>query len=180
MDILALDVATATGWARGRVDDARPSYGSLNFGKDGASTDQIFARALVWLSGYLAGDTPDLLIMEAMLPPAALKGRTQRAATERLAGLQAIFRAVARLRHVRRVELVQVPDVRRHFLGDNPRRIEAKRRTREECARQGWPVEDDNAADALACWSYACARINPRTALRTSPLFRPNPVGVTS
>jgi hypothetical protein len=40
-----------------------------------------------------------------------------------------------------------------------------------QCRRLGWDFRDDNAADALAIWSYACALIDPQTALKTVPLF---------
>ena len=38
-------------------------------------------------------------------------------------------------------------------------------------AALGWNVTDNNDADAVACWSYACSLIDPKLALRGSPLF---------
>jgi hypothetical protein len=35
----------------------------------------------------------------------------------------------------------------------------------------GWQAVDNNAADALAAWSYACSIIDPTQALKVSPLF---------
>lgn len=36
----------------------------------------------------------------------------------------------------------------------------------EQCAAQGWQVNDDNEADALAVWSYMCSLLEPRLAVR--------------
>ena len=52
--ILALDIATRTGFARGRVGEL-PVAGSINFGREGSSRNRtdaaIFAVALRWRSG---------------------------------------------------------------------------------------------------------------------------------
>jgi hypothetical protein len=172
-DILALDIATTLGWARGRVGEV-PTSGSICFEKyAGASDNAIFGNALTWLSAQLEPKPrPDMLIIEALLPPGAKVGKTNRATRDRLAGLQGIMRAVAHLRGVYRIETPSVGDVRAHFIHDrNCKRARAKRETVAKCRALGWPCADEDAGDALAIWSYGCSLIDPRTALRVSPLF---------
>ena len=79
-DILALDIATRCGWARGPVRGT-PMSGSISFAHTPASSDNaIFANALTWLSTLLEPKPrPDLIVIEALLPPAAMKGHTSRA-----------------------------------------------------------------------------------------------------
>lgn len=173
IDILALDIATTCGFARGRVGEV-PTSGSISFTKRAGSSDNaVFANALAWLSDLLEPQPrPDMLVVEALLPPTAMKGHTSRAVRDRLAGLHGIVRAVAHLRGIYRITEAKVSDVRGHFINDRAcKRIAAKRETIEKCRALGWPCDNDNAADALATWSYACGLIDPQTALQVSPLF---------
>jgi hypothetical protein len=170
--ILALDVATQTGWAMGNVGSA-PISGSVRFGKRGDSNNKIFADALRWLSRLLDPQPrPDLVIIEAMLPPEAMRGQTSRQVRDRLAGLHGVVRGVAQLRGVSQIAEATVGDIRGHFIGDRRgTRYWAKRETVEKCHMLGWAPQDENAADALALWHFACSLIDPKTALQVSPLF---------
>lgn len=172
IDILALDIATTTGFARGKVG-ATPLADTVHFAQHaGASNNAVFGAALSKLSTYLNADKPDLVVIEAMLPPDAMKGETSRAVRDRLAGLHGIVRAVAYLRGIYRIEAFSVGNVRGHFLGERGlRREEAKRATIERCLKLGWKCANDNEGDALALWSFACAQIDPSEALKVSPLF---------
>ena len=171
-DILALDIATTCGWARGRVG-SMPVSGSVRFAAPGASENAVFGQALRWMSETLQPEPrPDLLIFEGLLPPAAMQGETTRQVRDRLAGLHGVVRAVAFLRGVYEIASVSVGDVRMHFIGARSlKREAAKRETIRRCKALGWPVEDDNQADALAVWSFACGLIDPTHAIKLSPLF---------
>jgi hypothetical protein len=170
--ILALDLATRTGFARGRVGEL-PISGSIRFGGSGAHDAAIFAAALRWLSQELEPQPrPDLMIVEALLPPDAMRGATSRAVRDRLAGLQGIVKGVAHLRGIGEIAEATVGNIRGHFIGDRSlKRDRAKRTVMERCRALGWECADDNAGDALALWSYACALIDPTWALQVSPLF---------
>jgi hypothetical protein len=170
-DVLALDIATTTGFARGLVG-GKPQAGSVTFGR-GESKNQVYANALTWFSGLLEPlPRPDLIAIEDMLPPQAMKGETSRAVRDRLAGLHGIMRAVAHLRGIHRIEAVTVSTIRAHFIGDRTlRRIDAKAAVIERCRMLGWQCRNDNEADALALWSCACGMLRPETALRVTPLF---------
>lgn len=172
-DILALDLATTCGFARGRVD-ATPVCGSIRFGKTGASPNAVFAAALRWFTRALAQEPkPDLLILESMLSPDAKTGLTNRDVRDRLAGLHGCIRGVAHLNGIYEIDEATVGDVRAHFIQDRTlKRDPAKRAVLERCRQLGWISDADlDAADALALWSYARSRIDPERGLEVVPMF---------
>jgi hypothetical protein len=171
-DILALDIATRTGWARGKVG-LTPIAGSVRFGKLQASNNAIFGNCLRWLSELLEPQPrPDIIIVESMLSPEAMQGRTSRDVRDRLAGLHGVIRAVSFLRGVYELQEADVGQVRAHFIGErNLKREIAKREVLQRCQQLGWQADDDNAGDALALWSFAASLIDPQHALKLSPLF---------
>ena len=176
-DVLAIDLATKTGFCRGAVGGT-PEFGTMNFAIKSrdrvVSSDLIFATAMDWASG-LIDPVPDILIVESMLPPDAMKNHTSRQTRDRLAGLHGIIRGVARRKGVGEISEAAVQDVREHFIGyRNLPRVQAKRAVIDRCQSLGWDVANDNEADACALWSYACALIDPKVALSVMPLFNRN------
>ena len=171
--ILALDLATTTGHARGSVGSI-PSAGSIRFGDTKANNNQVFAAAHTWLTQFLnAQPIADVLILEALLPPDAMRNHTSRQVRDRLAGLHGLARGIACNAGIREIGDVSVGAVRSHFIGDRGLyRDAAKRETLYKCKALGWPANDFDAADACAVWSYAAALIDPKHALEVSPLFR--------
>jgi hypothetical protein len=173
-DILALDLATITGWARGRVGET-PTSGSIRFGTREASDGAVFGHAIGWFSKLLeAQPRPDIIVLESMLPPGAKVGHTNSSTRDRLAGLHAIVRGVAHIRGEGAIELAcySVGDIRHHFIGERSlKRAQAKQAILTRCAMLGWQAVDNNAADALAAWSFACSIIDPAQAIKVSPLF---------
>jgi hypothetical protein len=171
-DILALDLATTTGYARGKIGET-PVCGSITFEGKGL-TDAVFCAALNWLGDLVADNPPDLLIVEALLPPDAMRGSTSRQVRDRLCGLNAIARAVGHRRGVGEISEASVQQVRAHFIGARHlQRKAAKAAVVSRCKSLGWDVANDNEADACALWSYACALIDPKQALAVVPLFNP-------
>jgi hypothetical protein len=175
MNILALDLATVTGFARGDVARPMPApiAGSIRFAKANASDNAVFAHCMNWISELLEPQPrPDLIAIEAMLPPLAKFGSTTGEVRDRLAGLHGIVRAVAHLRGIDRIEAYRVGDIRAHFIGERSlKRDAAKRAVMYRCAQLGWQASDDDAGDALALWSHAAAQIDPNHALTLSPMF---------
>jgi hypothetical protein len=173
-DILALDIATITGFARGRIGET-PIAGSVSFSKPGATSNtdnMVFGNALRWLSDLLRAEPrPDVVIMEALLPPGAMLNHTTRAVRDRLAGLHGVMRGVAHLRGIPQIAEASVGDVRAHFIFHrNAKRETAKRETMRQCEMMGWKAENDNEADALALWSYAASLIDPMQAMKVVPM----------
>ena len=167
-DILALDLATCTGYARGKPGEL-PQCGTVRFGEEDASANAVFAHALTWASKFLEPKPrPHAIIIESMLPPTALKGETSRATRDRLAGLHGIIRAVAYCRGIYTINEVSVLTVRKHFCGSQN---SSKHSVYEKCRMLGWSVPDMNASDAAATWHFACSLIDPRIGIEVTPLF---------
>jgi hypothetical protein len=174
-DVLALDIATTCGFARGRIGET-PSAGSVSFNKPGATSNtnnMVFGNALRWISELLQPQPrPDVVIMEAMLPPGAMLNHTSRAVRDRLAGLHGVMRGVAHLRGISQIAEASVGDVRAHFIFDrNAKREIAKRETMRQCVMMGWKAANDHEADALALWSFAASLIDPKQAMKVVPMF---------
>jgi hypothetical protein len=170
-DILALDVATNTGFAVGRLGDPAPTFGSARFGNAQTAHADRFAHALVWMVKFLQQFRVDLLVLEAPLHFGLRRGNSAAGNDELAYGLAAVVTAVARQRCVDDIRQARTVDVRRFFLGDNPKRKDAKRQTIERCHALGLAVENDNEADACALWHFQCAQLVPQLGLRVSPLF---------
>jgi len=173
-NILALDLATWCGWCRGKVGEA-PAFGSIRFGGNSADTlrpREVFANAIAWFELRLDAQPPDVLMLEALLAPSVMRGKSQAISHARLAGLQGIALGMAHRWGVPEIAEASVQDIRAHFIGErNLKRTVAKKAVVARCRRLGWMVANDNEGDACALWSYGCALIDPQTALRLVPLF---------
>jgi crossover junction endodeoxyribonuclease RuvC len=171
--ILALDLASRTGWAVGHVGDERPRSGSVRFAREGAGLGAIYAGCRQWLVDFVAAD-PDirLIVFEAPMAPQHMAGFTTAHIIRVLIGLCAV---VEEFGHAGGYDVreAKVSEVREHFLGSGRhKRKEAKSLTIAACNRLGWVPADDNAADALALWHYQASVLDPKLALQCSPLFR--------
>jgi len=170
--VWALDIATVTGFALGKVGET-PRARSIRFAPLGADSNALFCGCFEWFGDLLEkGPLPDILAIEELLPPTARKGMTSTSAQHRLAGLHGVIRAMARHAAIPEIVGVNVGDVRAHFIqARGMRRDEAKRAVIATCGMLGWEAADNNCADALALWSYISGLINPVSALQTTPLF---------
>ncbi|GGC90599.1 hypothetical protein [Chelatococcus reniformis] len=183
--VLALDLATASGWAIGPVG-SRPRCGSLPLGERGAPRRERAAELTKWLAAMLKLEAPRLIVIEQPLQPAVLVkigGSLDTALL--LYGLAVVAESVAHLRGVRDVRMADVQDVRQHFTGHRTfkatvhpltgkkitARANGKSAVINMCRMRGWDVADDDQADAMATWSYGCALIDRRAAAAATPLF---------
>jgi hypothetical protein len=171
--VLALDIATTSGAAWGRVDAVAPSCATVRFGNVRMPAPEIFGNAVEWFTTFMSTLKPDIVLVEALLPPDAMRGDTTRQVRDRLCGLQAIALGVAHNTGAGEIVIATVGDIRQHFINTRGlRRDRAKAAVMDQCRVLGWTVANDNEGDAAAAWSYATALIDPRLAMRTSPLFK--------
>ena len=168
--VLALDLASVSGWAVGEPGGI-PAHGSIRFATKGASHEAIFAGAVKWMSDKITEFEPRIVVWEAPMPTSFKRGSSNTNTTTLLYGLPAVVGAVAYLRGVYDIRKADTRDVRLHFIGSNPKRAQAKPLVMRQCRAMGWQVDDDNEADALATWSYMCAILEPRLALAPTALF---------
>ena len=162
--ILALDLASVTGWALG-VPGEQPLHGSIRFAGVGASHEAIFAKAYCWMRGMCFEHAPGIVIWEAPMPTSFSRGRTTSDVTTILHGLPAVIGAAAYLCRVFDIRKAETRDVRLHFIGCNPKRARAKPLVMRQCRAMGWEVQDDNEADALAVWHFMCSILEPKLAV---------------
>jgi hypothetical protein len=167
--VLALDLASQTGWAVG-PPGGDPTSGTMRFGGEGRSHEATFAGALRWMSDKCMLYRPTVVVWEAPLPTSFKGGSTNINTSTLLFGLPAIIGAVAHLKGIYDVRKARTTDVRHHFIGSNPKGKDGKKLVQRQCRAMGFDVADDNEADAIATWFYMCALIDPKLAVVPTPL----------
>ena len=169
-NVLALDLATMTGWAYGPPGKT-PAFGHLRFGKPGTSRPQLYRNFRTWLDDTwnVRDHQPDLVVYESAAIPSLMSGKTNIDTTKTLIGL---------CEHLEewchdKIELREatVSQVRSFFIGKNFKAKFAKPMTIEKCRAMGWAVETDDEADAVALHTYQCAWLRPDIAHLSAPLF---------
>jgi hypothetical protein len=148
--VLALDLATVTGWAIGPLG-AAPVYGSIQLG--GPSRAARYAALLDWLDDAqrVHGPIGEIFVEAALIHGAGLD--RARLALGLLAHLELWgFDNGARI-------LDEMPaTTRREMLGRGTfPKGEAKAAVMAWCRERGFSPADDNAADALVLWCRAQA-----------------------
>ncbi len=147
--VLALDLATRTGWAFYKEETPAPLYGSIDL--SGGDEGDILNRFGRWLHGRLTIDKPTMIAFEAPF--------VQNASTaERLFGLAALTQFLAR-NNDRTAYATTPGQWRKHFLGSaHGKRAELKAATIDACKLRGWAPKTEDAADALGLLDYACQK----------------------
>lgn len=144
--VLALDLATHTGFAVGPLS-GRPNFGTHVLPSTGDDTGKFIAAFDDWLQFMLDSQPIDLIIFEAP----SLFAKTTPVTVEKLTGLATHAQLVGHRRGIRR-RSANASKIKKHFTGrGNAKKDEMVTRAR----RLGFPVVDDNAADALAVWFWA-------------------------
>ncbi|MES2695095.1 MAG: hypothetical protein V4773_16600 [Verrucomicrobiota bacterium] len=167
--ILALDLATSTGWAYGSPGTKHLEFGSLRFGKPGADRAGKYRTFRTWLSMHLSTHPAELVVFESAASATAMSGRTTMDIIKWLVGMCEHLEEFC----YERVELREgkTSDVRNYFIGNNPKREIAKAKTIEKCRSFGWNVANDDEADACALWCYQVGQLRPDLAASMTPLF---------
>ena len=170
MNILALDIATVTGWAYGTPGSV-PRLGTQRWAPPSSSNADVGCGVLRWASDFLKMNPVDVLYFEAPFDPRVMGKRTNFNTTRILVGLPFLIETLFAARNIATIREVPVAAVRKHFLGKNPRGEEGKKEVQRRCRQLGWRFDSDDAADAGAVWAYACAIEAPKAAIATAPLF---------
>lgn len=153
--LIAFDLSTTkTGFAFGSPRDSAPACGAW---KLPGADDDVFDRTLSTLAesvGALCRTVkPQWAVIEKPLVISNRSAHTMVA----LMQLTGAARAAA-ARAGCRIRLIPPQTVRKHFVGngfpENP-----KQAVMDRCRMLRWDVEDDNAADACACWSWGISTL---------------------
>jgi hypothetical protein len=178
--VLALDIATRTGWATDGSLPGVPVTGVFQAPKakgsrsEGREFGVSFAAYRAWLVEMIGNIEPEIVGFEAPLNVVAKSHggglRTTSQETVRLLfGLAAITEEVAQTLGVGCVEQ-NIGTIKRHFSGTGSADKEAMLAM---CKRLNWEVGGDhNRADAAALWSLVKSLKDPKWAPFATPLFK--------
>lgn len=151
--IIFLDIATQMGWCVGAPGEV-PRSGTLRLARKGAPDEAVFGGMMSWLGALLTESRFARVVFEAPVGP-GMAGKTNFATMRRLTGLCAISEAVChQTQHP--VYQASAASVRKVVLG-NGRPKDAKAAVMAEIRARGFDPADDNEADAIAGWIYACS-----------------------
>jgi hypothetical protein len=159
--ILALDLSSITGWARGIAEANAPSFGTWHLPVH-LGWGAAFAAFENELDDAIEGWAVDEVVMEAPLAE-AMKAvgegfRNEQAAYQQFA-LAGLTEATC-YRHAVPCSSAHVGTVRKHVLGNG--RIpkdRAKAEVLRYCKFRGWDVPDHNAGDACVLWTYRASLV---------------------
>lgn len=175
MRILALDVATCTGFAQWASGQEWPTYGSQKFvAADLAVRATLFVD---WLLPLLSAQGTTDIGIEAPVP---VRGLTN---LDTLVWLYGCYWRVREIAERRRITVwpVGVAQWRSCFLGltfapksiDRAKRSQwLKRRCVDECRARGYAPKDDNAADAIGILEYVRCMTDEDFARASRPQLR--------
>ncbi|WP_174436433.1 Holliday junction resolvase [Azospirillum brasilense] len=159
--VLALDLATNTGWTLGRLPmqpllpmqarvqkPPKPLSGAIRFGRPGCTIGAFADAAEAWGRDFMEKHRPTGLIYEKPILPQDTTPDT----ILKLNGLALIFLMLAHRFGIRWVRTAQPSTVKKHFCGSGG---PGKEGVQAECLARGWTFATDDEADALALWDYA-------------------------
>jgi hypothetical protein len=167
--VLALDLATVTGYCYGKPGAAPPKFGHHRWMKQGQFRPQAYRQFRLWLDLWCSANKTDWIVYEAPIAPLLMGGQTNLNTIKLLVGLAEHLEEWA----YQKVELRQasVAEVRSHFIGRNLKSAIAKPLTLQRCRDRGWQVETGDEADACALWDYQICCLRPDIGVKTAPLF---------
>lgn len=168
--ILALDLATTTGWAYFAPGAAAPIHGSETF--EAPNPGCFGIKFEKWLDELYQQHRPRWMLFEAPF----IGEKTHQDTARKLQGLAVLTEVYAEKRRKDGHELdvfeVNNIQVKIHFVGRSYVRGERKtskqkkelsdamkRLVIEECVSRGWMPDDDNEADALSIVVYGAAKL---------------------
>lgn len=171
--ILALDVASTTGWAEGRPGEI-PRTGRWVLGEKGATRPEKLFNLLRYLSDHLVVSRPRMIIIEAPLNARTQVhvGTTEETALMAFGGF-GVCEAVAQGRGVYRIERARVQDVRAYFIQRRTfsGKDEGKRLVMQRCQALGWNPQGYDESDAAALWAYGAHLLAPKHCQHVEPLL---------
>ena len=174
--ILFLDAATKFGAAVGRPGE-RPLSWSGRWAKPGASHGAVCCGCFKVILGMMERHQPDMVVIEKSLPANQIAGRTNDDTITVLKGIPFAIQGFLFLRGFFNVQYGVVGEIRKHFIGANPRGPVGKEKVWQKCVDLGWITPGDvdyslqDRTDALAGWSYVETQILPQRATPVDDLW---------
>lgn len=168
--VLALDIATRTGFAFWKPGELRPLSGVKQMPETGEDVGRMLDVYWGWLDCLLGKHWPDVVCLEAPIVGSDRVKvvnekivRTKRAniwtevKLHSMCGVTEVLCLRAGAKYYR----AHHSSVLAHFVGNGRLgRAKGKAAVLERCQRLGWEAIDDNAADALAVLDYSLHKLN--------------------
>lgn len=183
--ILALDIATKTGFAIGRADQIKPRFGSVDLGRLASDTEDKLAALMRWLLDVIRVERPDeVFVEEALDPYTAIKLHNNSTTIVEMISMVMLACMVCRMAQIKCTRISR-QDALGFFTGRRTYRDErdpvsgrkiksrevGKRATVRRCFQLGIEVTDDNQADAIALFFYGASQTNPLIGAEALALF---------
>ena len=152
MNLLALDLASSSGWASYQPEGAPIlSSGTLVLPKTGKDVGHFLFIFHVAIKQMIEDPRPGVVVYETPW----IGPKTSQAVARKLMGLAGVLEMVCYERSITCRE-VNNATVRKHFIGKGRgQRAELKALTIAACEKRGWAPNNDDEADALAILDYA-------------------------
>ena len=163
-----LDLATTLGWAEGEPGE-RAVCGTQRLGRPKATAGEIMSNYMDFIVPRIQSFRPGLIVFESPFIPKQLNANTTRV----LWGLGAHTEMVAHRFGIQCRE-ANLNTIRKAVLGFVPRGDGVKETVISHVRTLGYDPADDNAADALLGWIYACSIKAPKASIAATPLFSSN------
>ncbi len=168
MKILALDIATSTGWAAGETS-AAPTFGCYRIQTDGRNFGMAMNDFSRWLDSMIDAYMPDQIVYEK--PITTIHGKTSLETKCLLIGLCMHAESVA-YDHGLPISWVNNATVKKHFTGHGGFGKKTKPYPMIVAAHQrGWMVETHDEADACGVWDYGIHCHDPENAHLHDPIM---------
>lgn len=173
--LLTLDLATHLGWAYGSAHEGDPVSGAHRLPVTGEDIGAFAVAYDRWLHAMVREAEPTFCVFEA--PMATTAGRSTLATTQKLQGLCWHTEFVCRTYGIE-YRQVAAASWKKMFTGSGSASKAKARATGgvypviSACRERGWDVTNDNQADALGIFVYACAIIDQSRVSRFDPLAR--------
>ena len=152
-NVLALDLGTKCGYALRRRDGSI-THGTESFApRKSWHEGQRWLNFRMWLTAIIEREQVHVIAFEAVMSHGT-KARQNILAAHAYGGFLACMHAVAATRNIECIG-VAVPTAKKHWTGSG--RAD-KTAMMAEAVRRGFNPDTDNAADALAVLSWACAQ----------------------
>lgn len=171
--LLALDIATETGWCVGKPS-AEPTFGFYRT-RDGGLPNKLIDFGN-WLRQVIAQHQPELVAFEEPPNPTWGAGRGKKGTNATtILMLNALCTKAEEICAEQRLTCrsVSAGKWKKNMVGTSRfgKSVRPYPAT-ESCAQRGWLVTNHNTADAVGVWLYAVAVINPDAAAKFDPLAR--------
>lgn len=162
--VLFLDLATTLGFAEGEPGE-RAISGSHRLAPAGSTPGRILSGYMDFLVPRVQTFRPARIVFES-----PFINKMNANTTRILWSLGGITEMVGHRFGIPVME-ANLNTIRKQILGFVPRGDGVKETIIAHVRSLGYEPADDNAADALLGWMFACSVLSPETALKTTPLF---------